>query len=343
VGARIRPFGRRRPCWMSFRPLISVVIPTFNRAQQVELALKSVLAQTYPMFEVIVVDDGSADGTRERLQRTIDEQKADGKQIRYVFQPNQGQSTARNKGIDETRGEWIAFLDSDDVWLPEKLEWQVRAIDKFGSRCSACITDARLVDNLGIDTTVFHASGNHFEDKVGVFREAAKSLVNSREPFWVSTLMVRADVAKRVGWFDPQIRYAEDHDFLFRLSLATTFCYVNGPLVIIDRSKSPQGSICRPWDTVEVRLRGSQLMNEKWLKLDSSLPSGVRKAIVQNLRHVHSAWTNWHLENERFAEARQAATKAIEYKFTPNLAIKWALTRLAPKLARRVAPRMRVA
>ena len=89
-----------------------------------------------------------------------------------------------------------------------------------------------------------------------------------RDPFWISSLLVRADLVKQVGSFDPHIEYAEDHDLLFRLSLVTSFCYAEKPLCIIDRSKSPQGSLCRPWDQVEARLRGSQLMYEKWVKLD---------------------------------------------------------------------------
>jgi hypothetical protein len=233
-------------------------------------------------------------------------------------------------------------VDSDDVWLPEKLDWQVRAIEQFKGKCCACITDARLVDNLGMDTAAFGSGGKHYEETLGIDPEAAGSLVKYRDPFWVSTLLVRADVAKQIGWFDPHIGYAEDHDFLFRLSLATSFCYVNKPLCVIDRSKSPKDSICRPWDKVEVRLRGSQLMNEKWLKLESQLPPDVRKTLVQNLRHVHSAWANWYLEHEQYEEARRAVSRAIKYQFTPTLAIKWTLTRVAPSFARRISPKMRV-
>jgi len=106
-----------------FRPFISVVIPTFNRAQQVQVALRSVLAQTYAEFEVIVVDDGSTDTTQEVVERFVGEQNGTGKQVRFFSQSNQGPSAARNKGIVEARGDWIAFLDSDDQLLPETLEW----------------------------------------------------------------------------------------------------------------------------------------------------------------------------------------------------------------------------
>jgi len=172
--------------------------------------------------------------------------------------------------------------------------------------------------------------------------EAVGNLVKSRDPFWVSTLLVRTDLVKQVGWFDPDLHYAEDHDFLFRLSLATSFCYVNKPLSLIDRSQSPQGSICRPWDQVEVRLRGSQSMFEKWLKLDSEVPPDVRKTVVQNLREINSAWTNWYLEHERYQEARQAVSRAIKCQLTSKLAIKWMLTQVAPSFARRISPKMRV-
>ena len=327
---------------MSYKPLISVVIPTFNRAKQVEAALKSVLAQTYREFEVIVIDDGSTDGTGEAIRELISPQSNDASQVRYFFQPNQGQSAARNKGTEEARGEWIAFLDSDDVWLPEKLEWQVRAVEQFKGKCCACITDARLVDNLGMDTTAFHQSRKHYEETLGMESEAVGNLVKCRDPFWVSTLLVRTDVVKQVGWFDLHLGYAEDHDFLFRLSLVTTFCYVNKPLSLLDRSKSPQGSICRPWDKVEVRLRGSQSMFEKWLNLDSGLPPEVRKTIMRSLRQVYSAWANWYLEHGRYDEARQAVCNALKYEPTTTLAIKWTLTYLAPSFARRISPKMRV-
>jgi glycosyltransferase involved in cell wall biosynthesis len=327
---------------MSQRPFVSIVIPTFNRVTQVQAALKSVLAQTFREFEVIVVDDGSSDGTGEVIQTILSSLAIERSQIRYLFQTNQGQSAARNRGADQARGEWVAFLDSDDIWLPEKLELQVDAIEQFKGKSCACITDARLIDNLGMDETAFSRGGKHYEETLGIELGAVDTLVYCRDPFWLSTLLVRNNAAKRIGWFDLQLRYAEDHDFLFRLSLVTPFCYVNRPLAVIDRSRSPQGSTCRPWDDVEVRLRGSQLMLEKWLTSESKLPTDMRKTIIHGLRHVYSAWANWYLEHELYEEARQAVCKAIKCEPSTKLAIKWLLTHVAPSFAKRISPRMSV-
>ena len=105
---------------MDQKPLISVVIPTYNRAQMVVAAIKSVFAQTYPRLEVIVVDDGSVDGTAERnpkLSGHISSGSGKTPEIRYIYQPSMGQSRARNTGIAAAHGDWIAFLDFDDYWL----------------------------------------------------------------------------------------------------------------------------------------------------------------------------------------------------------------------------------
>jgi glycosyltransferase involved in cell wall biosynthesis len=101
--------------------LVSVIIPTFNRAGYVIEAIESVLAQSYSPVEIIVVDDGSTDDTAGAISRL-------GAAVRYVWQPNQGVSVARNVGITLAQGDLLAFLDSDDLWEPEKLTWQVVAL-----------------------------------------------------------------------------------------------------------------------------------------------------------------------------------------------------------------------
>lgn len=317
---------------------VSVVIPTYNRLRQVTTALESVLAQTYPNFEIIVVDDGSDDGTGDYIENLIRNRLANGSTIRYVHQPNQGSSAARNRGISEARGKWIAFLDSDDIWYPQKLEWQIGAMEAYSETCGACITDACLVNESGMKTTSFRETGKSYSQQMGIAENASERLAWSFDHFWMTSLLVRADLAKQIGGFDPNISFCEDHDFNFRLSLITSFCYVNKVLVELDRSPAP--STIRPWERIEVRLQNKRQMLEKWLK-DATLPPKVRKTVSRSLRQTHSAWANWCLEAGRYGEAREALSKAVRIEATGPLMIKWILARIAPSFARKLTPKAR--
>ena len=134
--------------------LVSVLIPTYNRAYIVEEAIESVLAQTYRPIEIIVVDDGSKDGTREALERF-------GDRIRYIYQDNAGLAAARNTGLAAARGEFVAFEDSDDVWVPWKLQAQV-ALMRHAPEIALSWTDMTAIDPAGAVlrerhlTTMYH-------------------------------------------------------------------------------------------------------------------------------------------------------------------------------------------
>jgi glycosyltransferase involved in cell wall biosynthesis len=326
---------------MSCKPLVSVVIPTYNRTQQTIAAIESVLAQTYPNLEVIVVDDGSRDGSSQVIQRFISQRTNGCHQILFVRQPNQGASAARNTGISKARGEYIAFLDSDDSWDPEKLECQMQALEQFKNECGACFTDARLVNNSGMDISSFQLHGRNYKHLMGIDRDALNSLAASFSGFWVSSLLVRADIARQIGGFSQDISFVEDRDFHFRLSLVTSVAYVNKQLVRTDRSPSPPGSGIRPWDKVEVQFQQQQRMLEKWLSMDDALPPDLRRTVERSLGALHSHWANWHLENRRYHEARLAVSRAVKSKVALGTALKWALTWLAPGLARRITPKTR--
>lgn len=321
---------------MSYRPFISVVIPTFNRALQVQAALKSVLAQTYREFEVIIVDDGSTDGTGEAIEGFIGQQNDNGKQIRYFFQHNQGSSVARNQGIAQARGEWIAFLDSDDLWLPEKLELQMQAIKQFKDECGGCFTDSQMVNDLGMNDSSFRCFGRPCQQTVGIASEALLSIARSFCGFWLSTLLVRTDLSRRIGGFDPEIQGPEDRDFYFRLALVTPLACIDSPLVRTDRSASPPGLNCRPWDKWHIRLRSHQRMYEKWLGLGTLLPPDARRIVELDLRSVHSHWTNWYLAHQEYTKARQAVSNALHYGVTLSLTVKWMMTRFVPSIARQL-------
>jgi glycosyltransferase involved in cell wall biosynthesis len=329
---------------MHQKPFVSVVIPTYNREQTIIATIESVLAQSFSELEVIVVDDGSIDETADAIKNLMGQMASGsgkGSRIRYIYQPNKGQSHARNTGIAAARGDWIAFLDSDDYWLPDKIKWQFHAIEQFKDQCGACISDARLVDNSGsMDVSAFGLGGKRYKDAVGILPNATVDLANSVGGWWVQALVVRSELAKQIGGFDADLQFMEDRDFLFRLSLVTSYCFVNLPLVVIDRTNTaidPNASV-RAWDSFEFRLRAQQYMYEKWLPLSKKLPADLRAAISRQLRRVHSAWANLYLERKQFDLARRAVSTALGCEFTLNLAAKWLLIQIAPRLAKRFAP-----
>jgi len=324
---------------MSSKPLVSAVIPTYNRAQPTIEAIQSVLAQTYSNVEILVVDDGSSDGSGELVEQFIRQQQRNGSQLCYLRQSNQGASVARNTGIEKARGTYVAFLDSDDRWLPEKLEWQVRALQQFNDKCGGCFTDARCVDSSGLDASTFGLFGRRYQETIGIDHSALRLLAKSFCGFWISTLLARTDMIRQIGGFNPSVSFCEDRDLYFRLSMITPLAHVDKPLVCCDRNSTPPGSLCRPWDRVDVRLRGQQRMYEDWLGLGDALPADVRKTILQQLRATHCDWANWHLSNERYDTARQEVSRAIRYELTPTMTAKWALTWIAPFLAKKFCGR----
>lgn len=316
-------------------PRVSVIIPTYNRAATVGNAIESALCQTFSDLEVIVVDDGSSDGTDKILEETY------GDRIRYFAQANQGVSAARNKGLAEARGEWIALLDSDDLWEKEKLEWQFKAVEQFGSRCGGCYTDTRFF-NYPETRTMFQLAEESYrhEETMGINADVLRVLLRPGGGGMVvctCTLLVRADVVGRSGGFNPNLRFGEDSEFMFRLALLTDFCYVNRPLVSVDRSPAEirHVGVSSEWNKPEFWLRDTQLKLEALLRLGDAVPPKIRELIREQLGSVHSGWANWYLEAGEYAKAREAASRAAQLDLTPNVALKWLLTWISPGLALR--------
>jgi glycosyltransferase involved in cell wall biosynthesis len=316
-------------------PKVSVVIPTYQRADKVQNAIGSVLAQTYSDLEVIVVDDGSFDGTVQILGDIF------GNRIRYFAQDNQGVSVARNRGMQEARGEWIAFLDSDDLWEKDKLELQFKALEQFAPRCGACYTDTRLF-NHSETRTLFQLAEKSYQHQgtMGVNTEVLRLLVRPGGAGMVvhlSSLLARADVLRKTGGFDPKLLYSQDSELMFRLATLTGFCYVNRPLIWFDRSpvETRHVGVSSDWNKFDFFLKDSQVRLEGLLRFSEGLPVKVRKLIRQQLRGVHSGWANWYLESGQYAKARQAASRAVRMDPTCNVAVKWLLTWMSPRLALR--------
>jgi glycosyltransferase involved in cell wall biosynthesis len=197
--------------------LISVIVPTFQRAALVCGALRTAFAQTYPRFEVVVVDDGSTDGTGEKIRAEF------GDRVRYHWQPNQGVASARNRAVTLSAGALLAFLDSDDAWMPEKLERQARYLVAHPT-LDMVLTDLWMQDRLDPHPVLVRR------------REAIPKDGNALLEVWPSpymipsTVMVRRAAFVKVGGFDETLRVAEDVDFFLRFAHALEIGVVDEPL-----------------------------------------------------------------------------------------------------------------
>jgi glycosyltransferase involved in cell wall biosynthesis len=313
---------------------ISVIIPAYNRAAVLKLVVESVLAQTCPVSEIIIIDDGSTDDTAQVVNRAIQEQPSWRERVRYFYQENQGISGALNAGISKARGEWVGFTAQDDMWLPWKLEWQFRALEKY-PESGLCFTDAWFMNNPYMKMTLFEFAQTRFSGPMGIV-DSPVNLVVGKHPVWTQTMIARTELVRRIGGLDPLLRYSEDHDFLFRMGLETKFCYVGMPMVLIDRSPADirHTGESRNWHKEEFRLRMDQYRFEKQERLGQGLNPATRRVIRGNLRSIHSAWANWYAEQGQYDKALNSLSKAFSYGPTFRLAMKWASLHIAPGVAK---------
>jgi glycosyltransferase involved in cell wall biosynthesis len=325
-------------------PTISVIVTVYNRFELTKRAVESVLAQTLNVSEVLLIDDGSFDGTSELLPQYLAHNPAWRERVRYLHQENQGPGAARNNGVAEAKGEWLAFIDNDDLWLPQKLEWQFRALDQFRDQCAACISDAWFMNNPYMKMTLFQLAGKQHSETIGVIPNPLKYMLETNSvvgihPVWLQNLVTRTELARQVGGFDPKLHFGDDDDFAFRLGCETKFCFVNMPMVLIDRTPPAERHVGanRRWDGEDFRLQMAQYRFEKRLRLSEHFPVQIRRTIRKNLSAVHSGWANWFLQKEEYCKAYQAVDEAARIYLTRTIAIKWALIRWTPRLARRLA------
>ncbi|RMG09848.1 MAG: glycosyltransferase [Acidobacteria bacterium] len=185
------------------KPLVSVVIPNYNYANFLEEAIASVLAQTYPNIEIIVVDDGSSDNSREVLKKYTS-------QVKVIFQSNQGVSVARNTGVAESKGDLIAFLDADDIWLSTKVEKQVDLFTRDSSLGLVHVGVEEIDPNgRGLKIRMDGAFGWVLEELL---------LLRSSVLGGGSGAMVWREVFDNLGGFDPRLSTSADWDFYCRLA-----------------------------------------------------------------------------------------------------------------------------
>jgi len=317
-------------------PKISVLIATYNRADLLPNAIESVLQQTYSDYEIVIADDGSNDGTADVIAPYLSERHPSHHKIRYFHQNNQGKSVALNNALAVARGEWIAIVDSDDVWMPEKLEWQFRAIERF-PECSICFSDCSFVNNPRMDTTAYQFFGRSFGELLNKVDNSPEFLLETPCAL-IITLLFRASLVREAGGFDPLLRFTEDYDFTFRLALRSDMCCVNLPLAAADRSSNRHSGASLIWDEVGFRLQCEQYRYEKWLR-NNQVTGRIRDSIIERLRCVHSGWANLHLAAKDYPAAKHSISRALKYERKLNLILKWLLTASFPNLMRQIALR----
>ena len=205
-------------------PLVSVIIPTFNRAGVVTRAIDSVLGQTYRPVEVVVVDDGSTDRTPEVL-------RSYGDAIVSVVQDNTGPAAARNRGIRESRGALIAFLDSDDLWLPAKLQRQVDLLQRAGADVPCCLCDTRMRWAQNREQSSFQIARLRLGEPQGLWVNPALVLA-TRFVLFCQAALIRREFLTDCGGFDERLWLMEDHDLALRLALRGPWAVIRDPLAL---------------------------------------------------------------------------------------------------------------
>lgn len=196
--------------------MISVVIPLYNKEKQIASTLSTVLSQSYQDFEIVIVDDGSTDGSVEEVHKIKDVR------IRLIHQANAGVSAARNKGIEEARGEYVAFLDADDEWKSDHLENLIDLIRQY-PQCRAWASS--YVNNInGADYNII-LNRIPFEGESGVLTNYFEICNCSHPPVWSSAVCVAKSLLKEIGGFPVGITSGEDLLTWARIAIKTDWSY----------------------------------------------------------------------------------------------------------------------
>ncbi len=307
---------------------VSVIIPTYNRAGYLTEAIESVLAQTYKDIEIIVVDDGSDDNTREKLSPYMD-------RIKYVYIENGGPARARNVGMKMARGKYIAFLDSDDCYYPHKIELQAGFLDKHGDVALICsdlsaINDKKILDEFHLKNyhkaaylneeatyekiyskSVSIADAGFDLEKWGdrkiyvgdVFDRYYNELILS-----TNTVMFRKSVLESVGFQHEPYWLFEDYDFILRIVKSHRVAFIDAP-------------------TYKLRYHDAQISSTR------KKPNGPEILIKKHINLIEIAEKYGFSDNDYYARNKAAVDKRLHW-LNRSLAITLMKTRSSSRRAR---------
>jgi len=223
---------------------ISVILTTHNRSTLLSEAIASVLAQTRPADEIIVIDDGSSDDTAQRLEPLRD-------RIHYQWQPQKGVAAARNLGISLARGEWFCFLDSDDLWKPKKLARQAEALSE-NQNFFICYTD----EEWRRGGRWMNQRARHRKHSGWIYRECLPLCIISP-----SSVMIHRDVLQRTGLFDESLPACEDYDLWLRIACLYPVLFLSEALIVKRAGDWPQLSAQHSLDRYRIIALEKMLRN----------------------------------------------------------------------------------
>ena len=208
-------YSRTACCFFVPGNSLAVIIPTFNRVETLARALASIEAQTVPVTEVIVVDDGSSDNTRQMVERSFPK-------VRYYYQANQGVSAARNLGIARSDSQWVAFLDSDDRWLPEKLQLQLAQL-RLNPSIKICHSDEIWIRH----GSRVNPMNKHQKRGGSIFQHCLPLCAISP-----SSVILHRSLFDAVGTFDETLPVCEDYDLWLRITAHYPVLFTEQPLIV---------------------------------------------------------------------------------------------------------------
>jgi glycosyltransferase involved in cell wall biosynthesis len=238
-------------------PLVIVIISTYNRAQKLRSALRSVVNQTYNNLEIIVIDDGSTDNTSEVVKNFKD------KRIKYLYKKNSGPYDSRNYAIRRSKGDYIAFLDDDDQYLPQKIEMQVEFMQKH-KEYGFCYGNLKILKNRKSHLIISKEKENTY---INLLLDGTGSYVT------IQTILLKRSVVKKTGLFRLDIKRAEDYDYWLRCAKKFKFGYIDKPLAIY---KLHDSNITKDHDKILKWMSFVRLIHLKKLK-KSDIPKKYLK------------------------------------------------------------------
>lgn len=310
-------------------PLVTVVIPTYNRAHFVTKAIDSVLSQTFADYEIIVVDDGSTDATRKNLKKY-------GDRIRYIYQDNAGVSAARNTGVKVAIGKWVAFLDSDDEWRVNYLSKQIEYASMRPGICMQA-TNCLFIALNGETKSYYDINGaqDEFSGMDYLFVKNPFIFVITHGPWQVGSTIILRDAITKVGLFDTSVSLSEDFDLMARVARQGPFGMIRDELVNIYRREESVECLTNQVKKNPIHARESDERIYEKLKTTGQLRYRERRELNRLLSANRRAIGNLFLKAGNVKSARDSYKRALliyssiaslcsyMLSFLPMSAIQW--------------------